>query len=68
MLAPLKLSRLELWLCNLPALLDIGTLGQAIKRSHLKELVLQLNGCPQLPSAAKDDLLLGSWNICVTIW
>ena len=32
MLFPLKLSRLELWLCNLPALSTIGPLGDAIKR------------------------------------
>ncbi|CAK9038019.1 unnamed protein product [Durusdinium trenchii] len=44
MLFPLKLSRLELWLCNLPALSTIG------------ELVLQLNGCPQLSLAIKEDL------------
>ncbi|CAK9091491.1 unnamed protein product [Durusdinium trenchii] len=56
MLFPLKLSRLELWLCNLPALSTIGPLGDAIKRSRPGELVLQLNGCPQLSLAIKEDL------------
>eukprot|EP00913_Durusdinium_trenchii_P018684 g17558.t1 len=56
MLSHLKLSSLELWLCNLPALKSIGSLGHIIKRSHLKELVLQLVGCPQLSLAAKEEL------------
>ncbi|CAK9106537.1 unnamed protein product [Durusdinium trenchii] len=51
-----NLSSLELWLCNLPSLKRIGPLGHIIKRSQLKELVLQLVGCPQLSLPVKEEL------------
>ena len=54
-----NLSSLELWLCNLPSLKRIGPLGHIIKRSQLKELVLQLVGCPQLSLPVKEELFLG---------
>ncbi|CAE7501557.1 Igfals [Symbiodinium natans] len=54
-LAP-GLRLLHLWFSNLPSLVQLGPLSQALAKLSLEELVLHLSGCPNVPVESKQQL------------